>query len=67
MDEHRVDVERLAVSVSEAAESIGVSERFVWKLMQRGEMPHRRVGRRVLIPVDRLREWLVQDAVSTTN
>jgi excisionase family DNA binding protein len=50
--------DRLALTISEAAESIGVSERTVRSLVARREIPHVRVGRRVLIPCDELRVWL---------
>ena len=36
-------------SVDEAARLLGVSERTVRRAVQRGELPHRRVGRRLLI------------------
>lgn len=49
---------RLAVSISEAARLLGLSERKVWELKATGELPCRRVGRRVLVPVDGLRAFL---------
>lgn len=47
---------RLALSVPEAAELVGVSERHLRDHLF--EVPHVRLGDRVLIPVDRLRAWL---------
>ncbi len=47
---------RLALSVAEAAASIGVSERHLRTLLP--EVPHLYVGTRVVIPVEPLREWL---------
>lgn len=56
------DVPRLSLRPNEAAQALGVSERFLWQLTQDGEIPHRRLGsgRRpvVLYPIDGLREWL---------
>ena len=47
---------RLALSIAEAAASIGVSERHLRTLLP--EVPHCYVGNRVVIPVEPLREWL---------
>lgn len=47
---------RLALSVSEAAAAVGVSERHLRSLLR--EIPHTPLGGRVVIPVDLLREWL---------
>ena len=47
---------RLALSVSEAAAAIGVSERHFRTIL--GEIPHLYVGKRVVIPVQPLQDWL---------
>ena len=52
--------DRLALSIAEAAQAIGVSERHLRAVLP--EIPHFRVGRRVVIPVEPLREWLRQRA-----
>jgi len=46
----------LALSLAEAARALGVSERHVREIPS--ELPHVHLGRRVVIPVDSLREWL---------
>ena len=51
---------RLALSVAEAAASIGVSERHLRTLLP--EVPHCYVGNRVVIPIEPLREWLREQA-----
>ncbi len=51
---------RLALSIAEAAASIGVSERHLRTLLP--EVPHVFVGNRVVIPVVPLREWLREQA-----
>ena len=48
--------ERLALSIPEAARAMGVSERFMHTLLP--EIPHCRIGNRVVIPVPLLAEWL---------
>lgn len=65
--EQVVERERLAVGVREAAEMIGVSERFLWTLIQSGEIPHKRVGRRMLVVVNGLRSWLANGEAATTH
>ena len=52
--------ERLALSVGEAAASLGVSERLMRTLLP--AVPHIRLGSRVLIPVSMLDEWLRKQA-----
>lgn len=50
-------VERLTLTVEEAAESLGISRAFAYEAVARGEIPCIRIGRRVLIPkvaLDRL-------------
>ncbi len=47
---------RLALSLAEAARTLGVSERHLRSILP--ELPHLHLGARVVIPVDALREWL---------
>lgn len=55
------EVEVLAVSVSEAARRLGVSPRTIATLIARKELPSRRIGRRRVIPVRALEEFLRRD------
>lgn len=41
---------RLTMSVEEAALALGISRAFAYQAVYRGEIPHIRIGRRVLIP-----------------
>ena len=50
----------LAVRPREAAQMLGLSERALWTLTKRGDVPIVRVGRAVLIPVDGLRAFLAK-------
>ena len=52
--------ERLALSVPEAATAVGVSVRLMRSLVP--EIPHCRLGNRVVIPVPLLVEWLRKEA-----
>ena len=51
---------RMALSLAEVAEVLGVSENHVRALLP--ELPHVHLGRRVVIPVDSLRAWLRERA-----
>jgi excisionase family DNA binding protein len=42
--------ERFTYSVTEAAEVLGISRTLAYELVARGELPHVRFGRRVLVP-----------------
>ena len=51
---------RLALRPKEAAATLGVSEGTFRNLLPR--IPHLRVDRAVLIPVEALRQWLAEEA-----
>lgn len=52
---------RLGVSIREAAKSVGVSEKHFRQALL-PQIPHVRLGRRVIIPVDALRQFLAEHA-----
>ncbi len=52
----------LALRPREAAKALGVSERTLWGWTHAGTVPHVRVGRTILYPVDALRDWLRQQS-----
>jgi excisionase family DNA binding protein len=52
----RTKSDTLSVSVTEAARLLGVSPYSVRNYIRRGELPAIRLGRRVLLPLGRLRE-----------
>lgn len=49
----------LVLRAKEAAHVLGISKRTLWTLTNAHEIPHVRVGRSILYPVDLLREWLL--------
>jgi hypothetical protein len=59
-DERLHLADRLALRVPEAARALGISERQLRQLLP--EVPHTRLGGCVVLPVDALREWLLQQA-----
>ncbi|HEX6502424.1 MAG TPA: helix-turn-helix domain-containing protein [Terriglobales bacterium] len=60
------DATVLAVSIAEAARRLGVSTRTVATLVARKELASKRIGRRRLVTVDALRQFLRNDHVTTT-
>jgi excisionase family DNA binding protein len=57
-----VTTDNLALRPREAAKALGVSERSLWEWTHRGDVPHVRIGRTILYPVDALRNWLNRQA-----
>jgi len=53
-----MDGERLCLSVAETARAVGISKPVVWEAIARGRLKVARSGRRVLVPVTAIQEWL---------
>jgi len=53
-------VERVTLTVPEAAQLLGISRNEAYLAVQRGELPARRIGRRILIPRVALERWLAE-------
>ena len=51
-------VPRLALRAKEVAHSLGICERKVWELTNRGLLPHFRIGTSVRYTVDDLRQFM---------
>ncbi|RIK10604.1 MAG: DNA-binding protein [Acidobacteria bacterium] len=49
---------RATISVEETAKVLGIGRTAAYEAARRGELPTRRLGRRVLVPVPALLEWL---------
>ena len=49
---------RLTLSVEETASLLGLGRSAAYEAARRGELPSRRLGRRVIIPVTALLNWL---------
>lgn len=54
----KVAAPRLGLSVPEAAEAAGLSKRFMWDLVKNGKVRTRRIGKRVIVTVAALNEFL---------
>ena len=48
----------LAMRPRKAAKALGISERLLWEHTERKAIPHIRLGKAILYPVDSLRDWL---------
>jgi excisionase family DNA binding protein len=49
---------RLTVTVEEVAKLLGLGRSAAYEAARRGDIPSRRLGRRVVVPVPLLVEWL---------
>ncbi|MGH8923845.1 MAG: helix-turn-helix domain-containing protein [Acidimicrobiia bacterium] len=49
---------RIMLTVEEAALLLGLGRTAAYEAARRGEIPSRRLGRRVIVPVAALLEWL---------
>jgi excisionase family DNA binding protein len=56
--------ETLTLKVSEAARLLGISERHANELIKRGELPHIRLGHRVVVPKKAIERLLDPEAAS---
>lgn len=53
------DIEsRVTLSIGEVAELLGMGRTAAYEAARRGEIPTRRLGRRVVVPVPALLDWL---------
>lgn len=55
---------RITLSVEEVAPLLGLGRTAAYEAARRGQIPSRRLGRRVVIPVPALLEWLGATRVS---
>jgi excisionase family DNA binding protein len=60
-------LERLTLTVEEAAAALGISRAFAYEAVTRKEIPHIRIGRRILIPRAALQRMLGSDSGTSTD
>ena len=51
-------VQRLTYSVDEAAELLGISRTLAYEAIRKGEVPHIKIGKRILVPKAMIEELL---------
>lgn len=49
---------RVTITVAEAAQILAIGRTAAYEAARRGELPTRRLGRRLLVPVPALLKWL---------
>ena len=52
------DRERLTWNVNETARLLGLSKNFIYQGVLTGQIPHLKIGRRILIPRAAILKWL---------
>lgn len=57
-------MEKLTITVEEMANVVGVSRPKAYELIHKEGFPAVRIGRRIVIPIDGLKRWLEEQAVS---
>ena len=53
-------LERKAYSVQDVADMLDVSTDIVYRLVKTGSLPHKRMGGRIIIPIQGFEAWLEQ-------
>lgn len=57
--------ERIALTVAETAEALGISRTSAYELIRRGDLPHIRIGRVIRVPSEALMEWVITSTTTT--
>jgi len=55
-------MEKLAYSVPELAEALGIGRNVAYELVQRPGFPTIRIGKRIVVSVEGLKAWLERQA-----
>ena len=58
---------KLCLNATDVSDRTGLSLSSIRKLTRSDEIPHIRVGRRILYPAEALAEWLTQHTVGGTT
>jgi excisionase family DNA binding protein len=58
------EVRKLALSVEEAADCMSLAERAVWDLVGTGQLRSLKVGRRRIVPVSAIEEFLEREGAA---
>lgn len=55
-----MNMKKTMMTVKEAADYLGVSKDFIYKLVRQQVMPHIRIGTLILFREERLEAWLLE-------
>lgn len=55
---------RVTLTIEETAYLLGLGRTATYEAARRGQIPTRRLGRRIVVPIPALLEWLSFEAVS---
>lgn len=55
-------MEKLAISIEEFASMVGIGRSKAYQLSRSEGFPQIRLGKRIVIPVDQLKDWLMQNS-----
>jgi excisionase family DNA binding protein len=58
---------RLALSVEEAGELLGISRGLAYELVRKGELPSLRLGRRLIVPLAALESMLADNQTANAG
>lgn len=61
-----MEKKKLCLSAAEVSKETGVSLSMIRKLTRSGEIPHIKVGRRILYPVSTIMNWLDRNTIGIT-
>lgn len=62
-----MNISKLCLSAVEISEKTGLSISMIRKLTRSSEIPHIRVGRRILYPANEIENWLKQNTITTIS
>lgn len=57
-EKSEVSAERLAYSIKDIMKMTGLARGTIDKEIRAGNLPHKRVGRKIIIPADGFKQWL---------
>lgn len=56
--------QKLVLTVEETAKKLGISRDLAYKSVNKGIIPHKRIGRRIIIPREQLLHWIENESDS---
>lgn len=59
-------IDKRCIGSTEVCKALGIGRSSFYALTKSGTIPHIRVGRRILIPIKELDEWIHQNSIQAT-